>query len=160
MKLRPQKNDRGFHYLEFKSGCHGSTKTRVWVRPEMMMNDGLVDFPCRARIHRTEKGNLVLVPDDRSVTYIIRVASGYRGSASIERIDGGDVVAQGHEYHSPLGSLGETAWAIVVAPGGSPITVDAHVTGRRVTKTNLSYRYFPDGRVEDRQEDDLAEILS
>lgn len=150
------KNDRGFAYLDFVSGSHGHMRTRVWVHNSLVI-DEQVGFPAQGQIQKTEKGGLVLRPASGYV-YFVEIPSGYRGSASIESVTGGTVVADGLEFASGQGALGATAWALVNAEG--PISVVGQRTGRRVDQTCVTFTLYPDGRQQDEVEAEVEGLLT
>jgi hypothetical protein len=187
-RIELQKNEKGFYFFELRSGAHDHIKTRVWVnralvkvREEKFPNYGgasclfeaqekgtlthdvkrveEVSFPIRgAQVVRTEKGALVLRPSEEGWVALIRERSGYRGSASFSLEGDYEIVAEGQEYHSPRGNLGETAWALVNVRGPE-LVVHAKISGRRVSREEYSYRVFPDGRTENLEEEGLEQLL-
>ncbi len=58
-----------------------------------------------ARIVKTEKGTLVVKYEEGSTLYLVEIPSGYRGSVSIEVVNGDCQVSE--VLTSPRGSLGE-----------------------------------------------------
>jgi hypothetical protein len=160
-----ERNEKGFAYFELVAGSHDHIRTRVWVNNALVKKsapeDGeleFVEFPVReAKVSRTDKGSLVLRPCEGWTVYCIEMSSGYRGSCSIE-VTGGEVMASGSKYHSPQGNLGETAWALVNAQG--PIHVAGRRTGRRVDKEEVEYTIYPDGRVDQAEEEGLEAELA
>lgn len=170
-----QKNDRGYYYFDLFSGAHDHIRTRIWVhrsfvrvRKEELLICGekriiehtSIELPARgARVVKTERGNLVLRPHKGSVVYLVEVPSGYRGWADITRIDGGEIVAEGHHYRSGRGALGCTAWALV--NGGSEGIVYAFDrSGRRIDPNEpREIRLLPDGTARPTSEDELDELL-
>jgi hypothetical protein len=115
-----------------------------------------------AKIHRTEKGSLVLRPaEPNHWVALVSQKSGYRGTASIdvEAVNGSvEIVAAGKEYHSPRGSLGETAWALVNV-NAEKVKVSAKITGRRVSNPSFSYLLLPTGETIEEIEKDVEKLL-
>jgi len=170
-----KKNDRGFPFAEISAKAHGHVKTRLWIHhslypgrcPDVWEDWSKLDrseefFPSPGRIVRTERGSLVLRPAAGWTTYLVRIPSGYRGTAAISDITGPDVeiMAEGKFYHSPQGRCGETAWALISARG--PVVVTGSRTGRRIDPENegLTVRYTPDGEMEELVADrEVCELL-
>jgi hypothetical protein len=157
-KRKVKRNDQGFGYLKFVSGPHDRTKTRVWVHNLLIKKENdeeFVDFPIQnAIIDQTQKGSLVMRPHSGGCNiFLVELPSGYRGNSVIKNIFCGPGcleawgVANGQTYHSELGNLGETAWAIVNADG--PIDVFARVTGRSIDQEDIAFRLIPDGSQEE-----------
>ena len=145
-EISVKKNERGFGYIELVSGAHDHIKTRVWVHGSIACEE-TIEFPVQnARVHSTEKGGYVLRPDTNSTVYWVSIPSGYRGDAGVERVENGEIVCGGKEFHSGQGSLGLTAW--VVINGEKYINVYGHRSGRRVDDENVSIRYYKDGEEE------------
>jgi len=117
-----------------------------------------IKFPIKgAQVVKTEKGALVLRPAEGWVA-LIRERSGYRGSANFSLKGDYEIVAEGKEYHSPQGNLGETAWALINVKSPE-LVVHASITGRRVSQGEYSYKLFPDGRIENLEEEGLEQLL-
>jgi hypothetical protein len=124
-----------------------------------LVKDDDLEFPVRdAQIQRTEKGTLVMRPADCNTVYLVEIKSGYRGSASINEITGGEVVASGNRYHSGQGALGSTAWAIVNSPTDW-IKVTGRRTGRRVDENDVAFYLYPDGHRVEAINDELEKLL-
>ncbi|HFD40858.1 MAG TPA: hypothetical protein ENJ31_13530 [Anaerolineae bacterium] len=68
--------------------------------------------------------------DDVRVLVLWSVASGYRGSASIEAGEGAKVIAYDHAWHSGRGSIGETAEMLAILSPGARL--EAKISGRRI----------------------------
>jgi len=151
MKVPLLRNDHGYSFIEFEAGSHGHRKTRIWIHREIAYDLEELEFPVSGWVHKTEKGSLVLRPEPKGTVYYIRVPSGYRGSARIDLLDC-KPVAEGSEFHSGQGALGETAWAIAQS-NSRPIVVHAHITGRRIDKNDIIFRLTPDGNREEIIED-------
>ena len=122
-----------------------------------------LSFPIiRAKIHRTEKGSLVLRPGEQNEwVALVSQKSGYRGTASIdvEAVNGRvEVVAAGKEYHSPRGSLGETAWALLNV-NAEKVRVHTRITGRRVSNPHFSYLLLPTGETLEELEKEVETLL-
>ena len=164
MKKNIERNDKGYASVTFCAGAHGHIKTRVWVHRTLVEpgeHPGVetLTFPVRgARIARTDKGALVLRPAPGAVVYHVAIPSGYRGTARIDTIAGGEIIASGSAYHSGQGSLGDTAWALVNASG--PIEVRGTRTGRRIDNPAVAYTVTPDGTETEIVEDAIAELLA
>lgn len=155
--MRIEQNEREFSYVEFVSGAHGHERTRVWINRALLPEDGELEFPVTgATVDVTDKGTHVMRPNS-GVVYLVEIPSGYRGSASINSVENGDIVARGQRYHSGRGATGETAWAVVNA--GDEIKVFGHRTGRRVDENDVSFYLYQDGRREDAVNDELEELL-
>jgi hypothetical protein len=155
MKIR--QNERGFSYIELCSGSHGHEKTRIWINRALVPEGDEIEFPIQgAQVETTEKGTHVMRPATGTI-YLVEIPSGYRGSARITEVEGGEIVARGQRYHSGQGATGETAWAVVNAQGR--IKVTGRKTGRRVDKNDVGYYLYPDGRKEDAVNDELENLL-
>jgi hypothetical protein len=116
-------------------------------------------FPIQgAQVFRTEKGVLVLRPSGEGWVALVQERSGYRGSADFSLEGDFEIVAEGKEFHSPQGNLGETAWALVNVKSPE-LVVHASITGRRVAQGEYSYKLFPDGRIENLEEEGLEQLL-
>jgi len=100
--------------------------------------------PVRGRvIKRGDK--IILLQDAGWTTYVVRITSGYRGTATITEIKGRDaeVLASGKWTHS----RGEIAWSLVSARG--PVVVTGIRTGCRIDPADeaVTVRYSPDGEM-------------
>jgi len=168
MKVSLQQNERGFMYFELRAGSHDHVRTRVWVHRSLVRMNPEGEAPYElsfpiigAKIHRTEKGNLVLRPEPDWWVALVTEKSGYRGMASI-RIEGVDgeveIVAAGKEFHSPQGSLGETAWALINA-NAPQIKIHAHISGRRISRPEFSYILLPTGEIIEAVEEEVEKLL-
>ena len=90
-----------------------------------------VRFPANAAITITTKGSLVLKPSPEKITIAFSVPCGYRGSSSFEIQSEVEFMREFQIYHSPRGSLGISAGAIVtVREKQWPIKVRWCRTGR------------------------------
>lgn len=151
MKKEINRNERGFGYIEFCSGSHGRIKTRIWIHNSLVSCEGereFIEFPVQnSFIQKTEKNSLVLREKEGGIVYHIQIPSGYRGTAEINKVNNGEIVASGNEFHSGQGSLGNTAWAIINSTGF--IEYEGEATGRRIDDPNVAYRVTPDGNVEE-----------
>ena len=81
-------------------------------------------------------GYLIIAPRDGSDNRILvlwRVASGFRGSASITHGEGVTIIAKDSAWHSGRGNLGETAEILAVLSPGQELR--ASRSGRRVENT-------------------------
>jgi len=156
------KSNKGFYLFNLVSGSHNHIVTKVWVNKKFVHPneaDGEVEFPVQnARVIRTEKGALVLRPSDEGWVALIQERSGYRGSADFSLEGDFEIVAEGKEYHSPRGSLGETAWALVNVKGPE-ILVHVSISGRRVSKGEYSYKLYSDGKKLNLEEEGLEQLL-
>jgi len=156
------KNERGYYFVTFYDGPHGYRETILWVHHIFVPTEGKdmnkkLAFPVqKAQVVITPKGTLVLRPG-KGVVYVAEIASGYRGSAEIESIENGQIVAKGFCFRSGLGALGKTAWAIVNA--SERIKVLGWRTGRRVSQKNVGFYLYPNGAKEAIVNDELAELL-
>ena len=131
----------------------------TFSHPEYPLRD--FSFPVRsAEIKRTEKGSLVLVPGKGTV-HLVMISSGFRGTARITKIQGGEVFAEGDWYRSPRGSLGWTSWALVHGPEDAPVEVWGERTGREIPASGreVHIRIYPDGRQEEVLDEDLEAAL-
>ena len=155
-------NERGYKFIKLFAGVHNVDTVPVWINKRIINpDDETISFPITsAKAIKTEKGNYVIVPDETCTTFLIRIPSGYRGWARIKEIRGGEVVLSGGELHSPRGSVGATAWALVVA--NNPIEVTAERSGRRISENDakINIRVFEDGSFVHIKEDELSDLLS
>jgi len=156
-------NERGFYYFKMVSGSHDHKKTIVWINRGLIEFDGnkqaYISNPKRnAWIVQTDKGALVMRPEDGGVVYVIEESSGYRGNCDIV-VEGFAtyIVEQGKQYHSPQGNLGETAWIIVNAR--NEIKVYGKRTGRRIENEDINYTMFIDGHIMNAIEEGLEQLL-
>jgi|YNPMSStandDraft_2_1061718.scaffolds.fasta_scaffold12618_2 hypothetical protein len=133
------------------------------LHPEKGEVHGELSLPLvGTRIYKTKKGSLVLRPAEPNhwVAFITE-RSGYRGTASldVEAVGGKvEIVTSGKEYHSPRGSLGETAWALVNV-NAEKVRVHARITGRRVSNSDFSYLLLPTGEKIEEVEKDVETLL-
>ena len=131
----------------------------VFLHPESTTRE--LEFPIRsAVVRRTERGSLILIPG-KGIVYFATIPSGFRGSATLDEIRGGEVIAAGKWYHSPQGSLGRTAWALVQAPPESSIEIIGSHTGRRIPKDreHVHLLLLPDGSRQEVLEPEIEAIL-
>jgi len=172
MKAKLFRNEKNFFYIELVAGSHDHIKTKVWVNksfvphsPEEIPPDAGkqwtpwdLEFPIHgAQVVKTEKGALVLRPAEGWVA-LVKERSGYRGSADFSLEGDFEIVAEGKEFHSPQGNLGETAWALVNVKSPE-LVVHASISGRRVSQGEYSYKSFPDGKIENMEEEGLEQLL-
>lgn len=123
----------------------GGNKRATWVAlgkrdADAIVREGKVaDVGVIALKDESGKPNgkfLIVAPKnggDNRALVLWRVASGYRGSASISAGEGVIVIASDQSYHSGQGSLGSTAEVLAVLKPGQELT--AHRSGRRVGTT-------------------------
>jgi len=132
----------------------------TFLHPECPTRDFRFPVP-GAEVRRTEKGSLVLVPGKGTV-HLVMISSGFRGSARISRIEGGEMYADGDWLRSPRGNLGWTSWALVHGPDDSPIEVWGERSGREIPESGreVHLRLYPDGRSEEVLEPDLEAALT
>lgn len=172
LTVRQKKTDIGvFHYADVGSGYHFKPSFRLWissklvqkVRSEITGKEKLVvKFPCKARIHTTEKGTKILKPDNEYTTYNVFVQCGYRGGSDFEVLEPANVEVHRYVvYESPRGAIGESRGALVVVEGQRPLKVRWYRGGRLYGGPSKGITiYYPNGKV-DRFEDveDLDELV-
>ena len=114
------KTDNGFYYLDIGSEDHGKPSFRLWVSSKLITesdiyeNREVVKFPISALIHKTEKGNYVLRPDNEVTTFDILIHCGYRGRSEIEVVGNNDEQRMFYfVYESPRGSCGVSTGVLV-----------------------------------------------
>lgn len=152
-ELRIYRNERDYPFIEISHGPHSCKKLRIWVHASLVKRDPEYDWEViilpveGAKIFRTEKGSLVIRPETEWNVFYVEVVSGYRGSAAIERVDGGEVVAQGEILHSPLGNLGLTAFAFINSQNKF-VDIFGRRSGRRIEKKEVAFRIYADGEEE------------
>ena len=158
-----QRNERGFAYVQFQGGSHDHVRTRLWIHEGCLTKDGeevTCPFPAKnAEVKKTEKGTFVMKPGSGTVVYA-DIVSGYRGSARIDEVRGGEIVFSGASYHSGQGALGETAWALINGTGPH-VEVFGTRTGRRVDNSAVAFRLTADGEKEELVDDkEVCELLA
>ena len=162
--FKVEQNDRGYRYIELRGGSHERYTLRIWVSnkikltPTEVEGEMVLDFPItNAYITKTPKGSLVLHPGDGTV-FFYQCSSGYRGGASVDVINGGEIIGDIHRYHSPRGSLGSTHCVFI--NGGPVVEVRWHRSGRRVDQHTGVVRLTADGNVEEVIDDpDVCDLL-
>jgi len=156
-------NEKGFKYLDWMHGTHQKRRFRVWLSRDVQTDyedqflGEIANFPLEdSGVDITQKGTFVLrfVPD--FITYLVSIKSGYRGSAWIEDIRGARLLKEWKVFHSPLGNLGETHWAIYFAERDNPVQIKWHRTGRHVEQTSGWVEISPTGEKEELLNDEEA----
>jgi hypothetical protein len=158
--MKIESNDRGYKFVEWRHGAHNRYSLRLWISESLAKEE--LNFPVtNATIRKTQKGGLVLIPKDGSVVYLASMVSGFRGSAGIVLLSGGEEMAQVYYYHSGQGRIGETAFALINAKMSEPVLVKWKKSGRRVDKTSGIWRLTSDGLIEDVIDDpEVCSLLS
>jgi len=148
--MKIESNDRGYKFVEWKHRAHNRRYSlRLWISESLAKGEE-INFPVtNATIRKTQKGGLVLIPKDGGVVYLASIASGFRGSAGLVLLAGGEEMAQMYYYHSGQGRFGETTIALINGKMTTPVLVKWKKSGRRVDKTSGVWRLTADGLVED-----------
>jgi hypothetical protein len=159
--MKIESNDRGYHFLEWKHGAHNRYSLRLWISESLSKGEE-INFPVtNATIRKTQKGGLVLIPKEGDVVYLASMVSGFRGSAGLTVMDGGEEMAQVYYFHSGQGRIGETAFALINGKMTEPVLVKWRKSGRRVDKTSGIWRLTADGLIEDVIDDpEVCSLLS
>jgi hypothetical protein len=105
-----------FYYKDVGFTAHGKPSFRLWINKQFVEQDGgeeFIQLPLKgARIVRTEKGNLVLRPEQGWNTFVVGVPCGYRGESGFQVLE----PHEGYEYKvydSERGSLGVSTYALI-----------------------------------------------
>lgn len=123
----------GFPFFYIGRGRYYSNQYLIWVSQKLAKpGDKLVLPLLGARLFQTEKGNLVLRPQQAWVTYYLYVPAGYRGHTelNVARAPEDIFILQFVSYRSELGALGISAGALISAPIEEKIVVSFERTGR------------------------------
>ncbi len=151
---------KGFPYTDFGHETHGRTSFRLWLSYKLLTkvkDEGEetehweIDFPVQnARLHRTQKGNWVLRPEEGWVTFNLYCPEGYRGSGHIDVLRPSEYVSIPYYiYRSPRGSCGIGMGLIVSVPG-SEVMYRWKRTGRLYGRPSQGItRVLADGTVEE-----------
>jgi hypothetical protein len=144
--MQVQRNEKGLAFLEWCYGPHNKESFKLWMGENMEGMD--INFPIpHAEIIRTKKDDLVLVPSPDSVVYLYKIESGYRGTASIDRIEDGTLVKAFKQYH-PL-TFGETLYALINGIMNQPVDILWRKSGRRINYVAGMQRLWSDRSIED-----------
>jgi hypothetical protein len=162
------KTEKGFHFVNFGSERHGRASFRLWVNNKLINKDEeekeFIEFPIKAVITRTDKGNYVLRPADDVTTLMVGRESGYRGKSDYKVLKGEVVNSVNfEEWGSPQGSLGISTYGLISFRGDF-IDVKEVADGRLYGNDEVYYkRYYADGRVEHippcHDDEELCELL-
>jgi len=157
-----------FYYIEL--GKSGGRNLRVWVSEKLVKHDDkekYVEFPMKAMIHITSRGNFVLKPDEDSTIIHILVPTGFRGDASIYPPESEEAeyklinyrtgvydlgpkgkVVKYSVYRSPRGRLGIDEGALVEVR--APFWLNWSRTGRLYGEPGIGLLLVrPDGTIEE-----------
>jgi len=122
-----------YHYADIGWGYHGKKSFRLWVSGRLVgSEDKVLKFPVLgAKIHKTEKGTLVMRPDPNWNVFNAFVRCGYRGGSYIQILNAneGDIF-QYEVYRSQTGSLGVSDGVLVNVPAGKSLQFDWQKDGR------------------------------
>lgn len=154
-----------FPYINVGSETHGRPSFRLWVSERLIgkvHSQDAVFFPCRAKIHVTERGTRVLKPSTDHVTYVVGKECGYRGMSSFQVLmPMGVETFEFTVYHSPLGKTGVSRYALAVVSPPERIVFQWERSGRTY---GMPYKgvtcITPDGEVQELGdlEDGLDEV--
>jgi len=144
-----------FYFIKFGSEDHGRPSFLMWINKRLVQNDesgSYIEFPIRnAKIVKTEKGNLVLRPEEGWTTFAgIGVECGFRGSSSFEILEPKEeiVLLKYYIYKSPRGSVGVSCYGLVSVKTDK-VVVKWSRSGRLYGKSSTGISvYYADGRVE------------
>jgi len=151
---------RKYYYLDVGSGWHGEVSFRLWVNAKLVKfnesGEAYVEFPAQnARIVKTEKGNLVLRPEEGWFVYDVGIGADYRETSTFKLIG----IAEGEAdiypyeiYHSPVGSLGISNYALV-STQLKKIKIEWDSGCARGVSV-----YYPDGSIEEVDNVDIEEL--
>ena len=165
LAYKKQSDNNTFYYLKVGSEYHFKPSFIMWVSSKLVSKneDGkeVVTFPAKARIVRTEKGTLVMKPDDQHIVYNISVKSGYRGNSKFEVIEPKNAeVYKYYLYASEAGSCGVSAGALVVVTPPQKIVVRWERSGRLYGGAEKGITIiYPSGEIEEFEEvEDLEDL--
>jgi hypothetical protein len=124
-----------FYFIDVGSEDHGRPSFRLWVSAKLIIRDengrDIIKFPVNATIVKTEKGSLILKPQENFTVRYIFVNCGYRGGASFEILEPKEAqIFEFREYRSPRGNCGISKGALVVIPKGTVLKYKWKRTGR------------------------------
>lgn len=159
-----------FYFTEIGRGRHYKPSIRLWVSKafvkEIDEERYRIEFPVEnGRIFRTEKGTLVLRPQNGWKVHYIYVECGFRGSSSIEILEPTDAeIFKFQNYHSQKGSLGVSEGMLVNVLENQIIKYSWSRSGRLYGKPSKGICVvMPDGSekgIEDVNHDELKELES
>jgi len=152
-----------FFFKDFGSEVHGKPSFRLWINRQFVEKDEQGEFiqlPLKnAKVVKTEKGNLVLRPEQGWNTFAVGVPCGYRGESGLQ-------VEEDHEgymyqiYASERGSLGISTYALICTQSDK-VTIEWWRTGRLYGDSPRGITvYYLDGHEEtlDRTEDGVEDL--
>jgi len=162
VQVKEVQPDLRFYFIQVGKREYFRPHRTIWLTPKLIRNERgeeFVEFPLKGKIVVTEKGTVKLLSSAEHTTYDVFVGCGFRGESTFEVLD--PVVAKIDyvNFHSERGSLGVSRGALVTVDGERPLRVrytrsgrlyGAHATGIKI--------FYPDGRVEDFEDVDFAEI--
>ena len=112
---------------------------RVWIQRNLI-NLNKVEWSDQERYEMTVKTNNVKIEKSKTgkswvvrpgneKLWIVFVHCGFRGSANIDSISGGEAVVENGYYHSERGSLG-VSWVALIRQTADPMVVECSRSGR------------------------------
>jgi len=155
--FKEDEEGRKFPFLDFGAEAHGRTSFRLWVSGRLVKHETVknydssnpinriiaeeigmpekeehyyIEFPMKnAKIFRTQRGNLVLRPNEGTTVFYVFVPCGYRGESEFEILSDYYELFPFEIYESPRGRLGISRGALVNAPT-APLVYRWERTGR------------------------------
>lgn len=121
-----------FYYIPWGKEGHGRISFITWINRKLINEEGKIIFPLYGKLIKTEKGNLVIRPDEEEKCWIFPVQArcGFRGSSIIELLSPPDAqLLKYYIYSSPRGNLGISEGALVITPK-FPVKFHIKYTGR------------------------------
>ncbi len=117
VKLRCKEHDgQRFYFVDLGNEIHDRPSARLWVSGKLVKEgkEGPeVELTGKRALIRTDKGNWVLKPSQKTFTFLVGWDCGYRGHSTFEIKERTLRILYFREYKSPRGSLGISEFALV-----------------------------------------------
>jgi hypothetical protein len=161
-KLKLEK--RGdYYFTRIGSEYHGRPSHIIWINRKLLKEgQEYIEFPLEnAKIHKTEKGNLVIKPDENCSVISIFVPSGFRGESDFEIYPENIEYITYKEFSSPRGNLGIGKGALINMPASEKeIVIKWSRTGRTYGEPKSGVTIIkPNGEIENLEEiEDLEQL--
>ena len=150
-----EREGRKYYYCYFGNECHGRHSFKLWLGFEPADD---FQFPFPGKIKKSDKGTLTLVKDPVYWTYDVLIPCGYRGSSDYSISSGTWDLYTYEDWASPLGNLGISKGALIVAPKDQEIKIHWKKTGRLYGSPAEGFMILKNGEVTDLPVDFPEEI--
>lgn len=125
-----------YYYVDIGDEGHGKPSFRLWISAKLIIKDErgieIIKFPVKdAKIFKTEKGTLILKPNQGTTVHYLFVQCGFRGGSSFKILEPAEhEIYRFYEYESPRGSLGMSTGALVVVNSNQIVKYKWSKSGR------------------------------